>query len=442
MSQIKPKGSSNAAINLQRNVPRRSFLRGAGAVMALPFLEAMTPAFARETESKAPRRILAICNNIGFLPEKFFPTGSGSDYKPSPYLELLNEHKQDFTVFSGVSHPGVDGSHASDVCFLTAAPHPASGGFRNTVSLDQYIADRIGNQTRFPSLTLGVNIKGQRSLSFTGTGAPIPCEEKASNVFKRMFVQGSEIEVQAQLQRLKTGQSIMDAVADQVQGLQKRVSQHDKDRLDQYFSSVRDLEKRLNDADEWERKPKPLTDAEPPQDPESPSDYMDKVRLMYDMAQLAFETDSTRLITLMIDSAHTPVLNLDGIEIMDDYHNLSHHGKSDKKKAQLERIDQEHMKLFSQLLSNLGTQKEQDHRLLDQTMVLFGSNFGDANTHETTNMPMILAGGGFKHGQHLAFDTGHNYPLPNLYVSMMQRIGLETDSFASSTGTMSGLEFA
>src|SRR5579862_6095898 len=165
---------------------RRAFLRGTGVALALPLLDAMLPAFVRGAEAKppAPRRMFAICNNLGLLPEKFFPTEAGRSYAPSPYLEVLSAHAQDFSVFSGVSHPDVDGGHPADNCFLTAAPHPGSGGFRNTISLDQYAAERIGNVTRFASLTLGVNTsRGQRSLSWTGTGAMLPCEDKASEVF-------------------------------------------------------------------------------------------------------------------------------------------------------------------------------------------------------------------------------------------------------------------
>ena len=187
---------------------RRRFLRGAGVAMALPMLDAMLPAFASgpTTAPTEPRRMLAVCNNLGVLPDQFFPEQSGRDYKPSPYLELLAAHRKDFTVFSGVSHPEVDGGHPADNCFLTAAPHPGSGGFRNTISLDQFAAQRIGNLTRFPSLTLGVNVsRGQRSLSWTGSGAMIPCEDKASEVFKRLFLQGSPDEIEQQVRRLKLG---------------------------------------------------------------------------------------------------------------------------------------------------------------------------------------------------------------------------------------------
>jgi BMFP domain-containing protein YqiC len=438
-------------VSTGRALSRRKFLRGAGILLSLPLLDAMSPAFAavRKVASAAatpggkPRRMFGICNNLGLLPDQFFPTGTGRDYTLSPYLQNLAAHRNDFTVFSGVSHPDVDGGHPADNCFLTAAPHPGSAGFKNTISLDQYISERIGHLTRFPSLTLGVNIQqGIRSLSWTGSGVLIPCEEKAADVFARMFLQGTKAETEAQVRKLETGQSILDAVAGQAKDLQRHVGARDRDRLDQYFTSVRDLEQRLQMSREWERQPKPKTTASVPLDPASPKAYMDKVKLMYDMVRLAFETDSTRSVSLMLDSVNSPALEFGEVKTSDGYHNLSHHGKSKEKLAQLKTIDEWHMKLLAELFTDLENIREDGEPLLDRTMILYGSNLGNANTHVTTNMPTIFAGGGFRHGQHLAFDTQHNYPLPNLFVSMLQRMGLETDKFASATGTMRGLEMA
>ena len=400
------------------------------------------PAFAKAAAPvAAPRRMLAVCNNLGLLPDQFFPTGAGRDYQLSPYLEMLKEHREGFTVFSGVSHPDVDGGHPADNCFLTAAPHPGSGGFRNTISLDQYLAERIGHLTRFPSLTLGVNVsRGRRSLSWTGSGVLIPCEEKASDVFKRLFIQGSPGEVAAQVRKLELGQSILDSVAGQAKDLERNIGPKDRERLDQYFTSVRDLEQRLQMSREWEDKPKPAVTTAPPLDPADPREYMQKVKLMYDMARLAFETDSTRSVTLMLDSVNSPVIDVNGEKMSDAYHSLSHHGKSDEKLRQLKSIDQWHMKLLADLFTQLKAVGEAGDTLFDRTMVLYGSNLGNANTHVTTNLPTLFAGGGFRHGQHLAFDQERNYPLPNLFVSMLQRMGVEAGKFASSTGTMRGLE--
>ena len=441
-----PSGHTSANspyVAFKRSVSRRRFLAGTGVLLALPMLDAMTPAFAAAApESAKPRRMLAICNNLGLVPDYFFPTGAGKDYKPSVYLELLNEHRNDFTVFSGVSHPDVDGGHPADNCFLTAAPHPSSGGFRNTLSLDQFMAERIGHLTRYPSMTLGVNCnRGSRSLSWTAGGVMIPTEEKPSEVFRKMFMGGSAKEVAAQERRLVLGQSILDAVGGQAGELRRTMGAQDRYRLDQYFTSVRELEQRMQMSKEWEKKPRPVATSSAPLDPSSPKEYMDKVRLMYDMARLCFETDSSRAVTLMLDSVNTPALDIDHVHTTTDgYHSLSHHGKSAKKLDQLKQIDSMHMRLLAKLMEDLKGAKEDGAPLLDRTMILYGSNLGNASAHTTTNLPTLFMGGGFNHGQHLVFDTERNYPLPNLFVSMLQRMGIDADKFASSTGTMRGLK--
>lgn len=432
-----------ANIVRQSALGRRHFLKGAGVALALPLLDAMAPALRAASTTAVPRRFFGICNNLGLLPEKFFPAAdsAGKGYALSPYLEHLAAYRDDFTVMSGVTHPGVDGGHPADNCFLTAAPHPSSGGFRNTISLDQLAAERLGNQTRFPSLTLSVNAQqGQRSLSWTRGGVLIPGEEKASVVFRRLFVTGTKEEVEAQVKRLALGQSIMDTVAEQTQSLERNIGPADRARLDQYLTGVRDLERRMNSAADWETRPKPVVKDPVPVDPTDSRAYMEKVRLMYDMARLAFETDSTRFVALLLDSVNSPAIAVDGEPTNDGYHNLSHHGKNPAKLSQLERIDRGHMKLLAQLFGDLKARGEGNETLLDRTMILYGSNMGNANTHVTTNLPVLFAGGGFRHGQHLSFDRERNYPLPNLFVSVLQRLGIETDAFASATGTMRGLD--
>jgi hypothetical protein len=433
-------------IATRQALSRRRFLQGAGVAMSLPFLDVMQPRRAHAATSAVsagatPRRMFGICNNLGLRPDLFFPAAAGRDYEASPYLKLLDAHRNDFTVISGVSHPNVDGGHPSDISFLTAAPHPASSSFRNTISLDQHIAERIGNLTRFPSLTLAVN-GAARSLSWTGTGVAIPPEERPSEVFNRLFLQGTPEQVQAQIHRLDTGRSILDAVADQAKDLERNVGVRDRSRLEQYFSSVRDLEHRLQESREWESKPKPVVNFEPPAELASPAQYMVKVKTLYDLARLAFETDSTRAITLMLNSFGTPVVTLPGATITDSYHNLSHHGKTEEKLSQLKVLDEWHMKLLADLFKDLKAVNEGGENLLARTMILYGSNLGDANAHSTINLPTLFAGGGFRHGQHLAFDRAQNYPLPNLFVSMLQRMGLDEDKFASSSGAMRGLEMA
>ena len=268
-------------ISTQRHLHRRTFLRGIGATLSLPLLDAMVPAFARGQTAAAtpPRRMLAIMTNMGILPQYFFPKTQGADWESTPYLEVLKDFRRDITVFSGVSHPEVDGGHHADIAFLTAGPHAGRGGFRNTISLDQFAAERIGHLTRFPSLPLLVGVEGKRSLSWTGSGVMIPSEKKPSEVFKRLFVQGTPAEVEAQVARLREGQSILDAVAGRAKSLERDLSGEDRAKLDQYFTSVREAEKRLHKAEEWEQQPKPKIEARPPGDIADPADLVGKSRL-------------------------------------------------------------------------------------------------------------------------------------------------------------------
>ena len=277
-----------------RAISRRTMLRGAGVGLALPFLNAMAPATARAQSAAVPRRMFAICNNLGLLPGEFFPADAGAGYTPSNYLKILEDHRKDFTVFSGVSHPNVDGGHPSDISFLTAAPHPASSSFRNTISLDQYIAERIGirrvfRRSRWPST------RGRAPSPGPATASPSHRNKAPPASSARCSFRAAAKEVEAKIAELDTGRSILDAVADQVRDLERSVGAADRARLDQYFTSVRDLESRLQESKGWERKPKPVVKEPEPQDPTSPAQYMAKVANMYSLVRLAFETDSTRV---------------------------------------------------------------------------------------------------------------------------------------------------
>ena len=421
------------------HLTRRRFLRGTGAVLALPLLECMTPALARAGEQARPRRMLLISNNLGVLPKPFFPQSIGRDYELSPYLAPLAEFRNDFTVFSGLSHPGVVGGHSTENCFLTAARGPTKSGFRNQISLDQFAAEKLGPVTRFPTLNLGVNIdKANRSLAWTRDGVLLPAEDRASVLFQKMFVQGDAVAVQKQLKKLEERGSILDTLLDDTKEFSRNLGREDKSRLDQYLNSVREIEERLHTAREWELRPKPTTSQSPPTDIQDHKLFFEKFDLMLSMSQLALESDSTRIVTLMVDAFATPAFKLnDNQNTSTDYHNLSHHGQADDKVKQLEEADRRQMTLLKKLLQSLTDKRDGDQRLLDRTMILFGSNMGDSNTHDNSNLPILLAGGGFKHGQHLAFKRDNNTPLSNLFVTMLERLGVQSDRFGSSTGTIS-----
>ncbi|MCB1086949.1 MAG: DUF1552 domain-containing protein [Verrucomicrobiae bacterium] len=416
-------------LSLRRNLSRRTLLRGAGATIALPLLDAMRPVFARgEKANPVPRRLVAIQTNMGILPQFFFPTGEGSDYQASPYLEILKAHRKQMTVFSGVSLPGVTGGHQAERCFLTGTPHPERGGFRNWVSLDQQAAEHIGNETRFPSLVLAMTNEGGKTLSYTRSGAPIAPDKSPRKLFEKLFVQGKPEEVEANVEALRQGRSLLDFVGDQTKRLNRSLSKGDRQRMDQYFTSVRELEQRLHASEAWEYRPKPVVSAKPPEDIDDAREFVRRTQLTLDVAKLALETDSSRLITLFID---TTVI-----------HNITHHGNRPETLAELKGHEEKQFGALAGFLDQLSATKEADDTLLDRTMVLYGTCMGSANSHSNVNLPVLLAGGGFKHGQHLAFDQENNYPLSQLYVSMLQRLGLETGEFSTGRGTMKGLEMA
>jgi hypothetical protein len=421
--------------HVSKTLPRRRFLRGIGVTLGLPLLEQN---YARAALQTPPKRMLLISNNLGVLPQHFFPRDKGAGYTLSPYLKELAAFRNDFTIFSGLSHPAVTGGHSTENCFLTAARDPTRSGFRNSISLDQFAADKLGQQTRFPTLNLGVNIdKANRSLSWTRDGVLLPAEDSPAALFRKMFLQGDAKQTAASLKRHQDRGSILDTVRDDIHSFQRNLGSNDKSRLDQYLTSVRELEQRLAISGEWEQKPKPQTKAPEPKDIADKAKFFPKIQLMLDMARLAFESDSTRIITLMVDGFATPVFEINEQQrTRDGYHNLSHHGQSKEKLAELEKVDLQQMRHLRELFTALAATPAVDGaRLLDQTMVLYGSNLGDANIHNCTNLPILLAGGGLKHGQHLAFDSVQNKPLCNLFVTLLQHLGVETDAFASSTGT-------
>ena len=425
---------------LSQSCSRRRFIRGTGVTLALPLFSSLAPGRAFGAPRFQPdgiaRRMICICNNLGLHRPFYEPAQTGRDYKPSRYLQLIDQFRDDYTVFTGVSLPAVDGGHIAEKSFLTGAPHPGSGSFKNSISLDQFAADYIGKETRYPSISL--TAKGSNSLSWTRAGVPIPGESRPSKMFKKLFLAGSPEEVEAQIQKLREGQSIMDTVLDQTKSIEKKLNYADREKFDEYITSLREVERQMVRQQEWERTPKPKVDAKPPQDINDNADVIGKAQLLFDLAHLAIETDSTRIITILMQGDFL-VPPIEGVN--EGYHTVSHHGQNREKILQLAMIEEEHVKQLGRFLGKLKSTREDGEPLLDRTMVLYGSNMGNASSHDNRNMPMILAGGGFHHGQHLGFDKADNYPVSNLYVSMLQRLGIETDRFSTGRGTITGLNF-
>jgi hypothetical protein len=396
----------------------------------------MTPAFVRAASNAAPRRLLAIHVPLGMMPQFFFPKAGEPS---SPYLDLLAEHRGQFTVFSGLSHPGVDGNHHAGQCFLTGAPHPGQPTFRNSLSLDQLAAEKIGLENRFPSLSLTVK-NGDHysdSLAVSRSGVGIPAEGSPRRLYRSLFVAGTPEEKAATMRRIEAGGSVLDLVLDKSARLEKSVAPEDRARLDQYFQSVRELEGRLQRSIAWENRPKPKVDFSEPKDIADANEIIAKSKLMFDLIRLALQTDSTRVVTLSL-STFSVVPHVPGVK--NETHGLTHHGNEPEKIAELRQIEEAQMSALAYLLQTLRDTKEAGASLLDQTQVLYGSCLGNANSHSNQNLPVTLAGGGFKHGNYLAFDNTNNTPLANLYVSMLQRLGIDAEKFATGTGTLRGLE--
>jgi len=418
---------------ITRPLDRRTFLRASGVAVALPLLESMSPALARAA-AEAPKRMVTICNALGLYSASWFPGTAGAGYEATEYLTHLDEHRSRYTLFSGFSHEDQNGRqpHNSEITWLTSAKRPGLDGFRNTISLDQVAAGQFGYVTRFPSITLGT--KNTQSQSYTTSGAMVPAETSPAALFAKLFLEGTPEEVAREARSLNEGASILDRVRSQAAGLRGRVSGADRRKLDAYFDAVRTAEQELGEVQAWQKRPKPVVAEEPPEDLPNPADLVGRVKLMYRLIPLILETDSSRVVSLMIQD-HGTVLNVPGVSI--DQHGLSHHGQDESKIAQLKLIERELVAAFGELLTDLrGRTGADGASLLDSTMVLFGSNLGNANAHTASDLPILLAGGGFNHGQHIVHEGEENAPLCNLFVTMLQNMGVETDAFSQSTSAL------
>ena len=411
---------------------RRQFIRSASAVLSLPWLE--TFATAAEAAAGPPRRMVNLCTSFGLYGPSFFPVKAGRDYEASEYLGVLGDLREKFTVFSGISHPEIGGDHASESCFLTSAKNPRGAGFRNTVSLDMVAAQHVGTATRFPLLSLSTQDGG--ALTHTATGAGVPPLHVPSQIFARLFLAGSAKDVLAELARLKQGQSVLDRMGDRFAALGRRLSARDQQQVTDYADAIRDMEKQLQADEAWVNRPKPVLAEKPPLDALDRSDNCGRLRLLCNLTKLALQTDSTRVVSLFVRGMdlRPPIAG-----VHEDHHGLTHHGRNETKIEQLRKVEREEMTVIRDFLRALRDTPEGGGTLLDSTQVLIGSNLGDASSHNTSNLPILLAGGGWKHGQHLAGDPKNNTPLAKVFVSMLQKFGVGTDKFGSSEGTMTGL---
>lgn len=400
--------------------------------MALPVLESMTPALAQTVDSD-PQRLLVIGATLGFYPAAWFPTVAGREYETTEHLKHLERHRSRFTVFSGLSHEEQSGRqpHNSEITWLTAARRPGLDGFQNTVSMDQVAASHMGYATRFPSISLGSLT--EQSQSYTTSGVMVPAESSPATLFRKLFLQGQPEEIKREEQSLNDGGSILDSLQTQTNSLRRTASANDRQKLESYFDALRSAERDLAKAGAWLHRPKPVVDAAPPTDISSRADVIGRTKLMFGLIPLILETDSSRVVSLMIQD-HGAVPPIEGVT--QDQHNLSHHGQDPAKIKQLKIVESLILQRFADLLDSLHTISQTSGTLLDSTTVMFGSNLGNANSHHTENVPVLVAGGGYRHGQHVTHQREHDMPLSNLYVTLLQGIGMEIDSFGQSNGTL------
>ncbi|MEC5127649.1 DUF1552 domain-containing protein [Verrucomicrobiales bacterium BCK34] len=417
---------------------RRYFLRSVGATLALPTLHSLLPNAlggspalgATASETATPNRMVAIGNLLGYQLPYLFPEKPGKNYQSTRLLKPLEALRDDFTLYSGLDH-GVKGGHFAVHSFMTGVlTMDAKGRPDGNISLDQLAAESVAGRTRFPSLTVGSEsgIHGGCQLSWTRSGVRVPPIPGPKELFERLFVG----EPASQLAKVKDKHalqgSILDAMTGNAKTLQKRIDQEDKDKLDEYLTSVREVEKQLQLKEQWVEVPKPEAPFELPGN----TNMVEDLPLLYDLMVLALQTDSTRIATLEIGGDFEPK----HLGITNGYHTLSHHGKKQENIDQLLVLEEYQFRQFARFLGKLKAIEDGDGSLLDHTSVLFGSGMSNANSHSNSNLPIILAGGGFEHGEYKDVPMGHHkVPLCNLYLSVLNRFGVERDNFGTSTGT-------
>lgn len=411
---------------------RRTFLRASGVCIGLPMLDAMLPRFARADQSanqSPPKRMLLISRALGLHAPYFFPKDVGREYEPSRYLSLLKSHRDDFTVFSGMSHLYGSGHGTGAGLFTGVAPERMRhGDIRNSISLDQEVAAHIQSPTRYASLVLGKSGK-----AWNQKGVMIPAQGRPVEVFKQLFIDGTPEEIARQVRRIQNGQSILDGVRDQANSLARTLGTSDRNRINLLLTSVREAEQRLQQDQEWIRKPKPKVDGKAFARSVKGEQLIEREAQWLELARLALQTDSTRVISLSLHS-HANV-SINGKLIM--HHEASHHGKRAETIERLASIEEAQLKGLNKFLDNMKATVEGDASLLDRTQVLYADDLGNASAHTTRNLPILLAGGGFKHAGHVAFDRNNNTLMSNLFVRMLQQMGIEIDRFGNSDGIVS-----
>lgn len=415
-------------INEQTHLNRRRFLQGTGIALSLPFFESF--AVGTATDGESPRRLVCVGNHLGFYPGNFFPKDAGKDYDSTSTstLKPLETHRDELTVFSHLDH-GLNGGHRGVQGFLNGIKKEEAAGFpQKNISLDQAAAEHVGSATRFPSINTGI-VNGT-DMCWTRSGVHVPPINNPATLFRGLFVNSPQTVREAERTRLKHRGSVLDALRDSASALNRTLNAADRDKLDQYLTSVRDVERRLQMSKEWLDRPKPKPPIDEVLDEER--QHIDEVALFYDLMALALQTDSTRVATLETGMGfRTAELDLDS------YHGISHHGKAPGRIDQLQIVESFLTTKLSQFISRL-----KEAQVFDNTLIVFGSGMSDASSHSNRNLPVLLAGGGLKHQGHVICPTEQHkrVPLSNLWLSALHWFGSESDRFGRSTGTFSPMK--
>ncbi len=411
---------------------RRFFLRSVGTTLALPFMESLGwRAFAANPISR-PTRMVCIGNALGFYQPSFWPSKTGRDYDLPDLLKPLAPHQTDFTLFQGLDH-GHKGGHFAIHSYLSGVrTMDAKGMPDGNITIDQRAAESVGGATRFPSLAIGSEdgIHGGCLMSWTRSGTRVPPIPGPRELFRKLFVSDDPALSARTHDQLALHGSILDAVNGDAKDLKKSLGKRDQEKLDEYFHSVRDVEKQLALSKQWSSVPKPKPSIQEPQN----TGFVSDLPVLYDLIALALQTDSTRIATLEIAGG----FEASAFDLRKDYHALSHHGQVQENIDGLLKLERYQTEQFARFLSKLKSIDDGDGTLLDHSMTLFGSGMANANAHTNTNLPIILAGGGFKHGEHKQYPTTglNKQPLCNLYVSMLQRFGVEVDRFGIGSSSL------
>ena len=427
---------------------RRIFLRQAGVSIGLPFFPSLIStqmAVGSPQVTSGSKKMVCIGNMLGFHPAAFWPSEKQAEieggfttlreFEYGTTTQPLKDIREQSTLIQGLDHD-TKGGHFGIHSFLSGVKqNEASSMINGNVTIDQFAAEHVVGQTRFPSLTVGSleGIHGGCQLSWTRTGTRVPPIPGPEQLFKKLFVDVTEKGKDSATDRFALHKSILDVVREQAHDLERSLNQRDKNKLDEYFTSVRDVEKRISRQQRWIDVPKPEAMIKQPQN----RNMVEDLPLLYDLIVMALQTNTTKIATLEIGGDFNPV----DLGVRGGYHSLSHHGQLQSRIDALITLETYQIEQFVRFVKKLAVTLDDTGPLINTTTVLFGSGMGDANSHTNRNLPIILAGGDFSHGRFLAFDTRHPHrpPLANLFVTMLQKFGVESDSFAKSTGTLRGL---